>query len=503
VTTAQMPSPRIMVDLNSLLKTANAVICVLIASGLFTGRQNEYADGHTLALGVLLCVQTHIVLTIERGRRDPFILLMTFSMIFYWSLRVYTMSVMPFSWVFERFGFTPADANYALVFIVVGNLLIYGGLLAVRTPPDRMIDTVDWRAVSPRAVIALMLIVFSMAYFAGGIWTPERMPRALRIVKVLLVPDIVVPMVLAYYLLFRRTLTRPIALSLGTLLVLEALAHTLWGSRSAIVVLVQTLLLVLLAVNGAVKVRRRWVAFGVISLPVMIASMVAVFAISTYNRLTRIATSESQSLDVGLALKSATEGGTSMLSQGVDVLLPPVLARAGYFDFSAELIAHRDEYRQIINLPAYGRSLVDNLLTPGFDLWDQPRMSNAMRFVYLGGTPSKRYVDEFYHSDQLGIHGELYTLFGWGALPLFFLIPYFIKRSYARASGRTPFDRAMKRVILLLIFIKLVDSYGLDWIIIEMLPFVIAVAIYSAAFSSRRVVSEQDAPGASRGLAPA
>jgi len=196
-----------------------------------------------------------------------------------------------------------------------------------------------------------------------------------------------------------------------------------------------------------------------------------------------------------------------LTTQGLDVVLPPVLARAGFFDFSAEMIAHRDQYGTVVNLPAYAKSLIDNLLTPGFDVFDQPKMSNALRFLYLGrGTPSKAVAAEEYHSDQLGIYGELYTLFGWASLPLFFLVPYLLKRSFVRARAVNPFTLALKRVVILLIFVKLIDSFGIDWIIVEMVPYVLAVTLYSVVFSSRRIHKSdfEPEPGAApRGLARA
>jgi hypothetical protein len=484
--------PRPTVDLNSLLQAANVVVAGLLLWGLSRNISNEYVEPRTLTLGFLLCLQTHVGLILERVRRDPFVLLFAFSMIFYCALRIFTLAVVPFSLVFDRFGFGPENANYALVFIIVANVFLYAGLLVVRFPDGRRIDASEWRAVSPSAVIALMVVAFPLAYFSGDYWTVERLPRAVTVLRVLLVPDLIVPMALAYYLLFRKSLTRRAAFAIGSLLLLEAIAHTLWGSRSAVSVLIQTFLLVAIAVWSSVKVRRRYVLLGVGLLPVVAVLMVAAFAISTYNRLSRQVLGDTQALNVGFAIQSAREGSSGLVNQGLDVVLPPVLARAGFFDFSAELIAHRDQYSTIINLPGYAKSIIDNVLTPGFDVFDQPRMSNALRFLYLGrGAPSKAWAAEEYHSDQLGIYGEFYTLFAWASLPLFFLVPYLLKRFYVRLRAVNPFILAMKRIAVLLVFVKLVDSFGVDWIIGEMVPFVVAIVLYSVFFSSRRVASTE------------
>ncbi|HTE48064.1 MAG TPA: hypothetical protein VK636_22665 [Gemmatimonadaceae bacterium] len=450
---------------------------------------NEYVDQTTVALGLTLCIQTHIALLLERMRRDPFVILLAFGMIFYFALRIFTLALVPVSLVFGRFGFSAADSNYALVFIIIANACMYGGLIAVRFRRDRGIDSREWRAASPRSVIALMLVTFSLAYFSTGYWTVANLPRALTVLVVLLSPPIVVSMALAYYLLFRASLSRRAALAIGLMLILEIAAHTLWGSRSAIVGFVQTILLVALAVSGSVKLNRGYVVLGIVLLPVAGALMVVTYAISTYNRLAREALG-GKTLDVGFAVQSAREAGPQLFDKGIDVVLPPVLARMGFFDFSAEIIAHREEYSRAINLTTYGKSIIDNILTPGFDIFDQPKISNALRFVYFErGAPSKIAVEEAYHSDQLGIYGEFYALFGYASLILFFLVPYCLKRVYVHLRANNPFAFAMKRVVVLLIFQKMIDSFGIDWIIGEMAPFVVAMGLYSVFFSTKRIVA--------------
>src|SRR5262249_27795051 len=145
-----------------------------------------------------------------------------------------------------------------------------------------------------------------------------------------------------------------------------------------------------------------------------------------------------------------------------------------------------------------GRSIVDNLLTPGFDVYDQPKIANSLQFVYFGlGAPSKMEANEVYQSDQLGIYGEFYALFGYGCLPLLFLIGLLLKRTYVRLHSTNPFTLAAKRAVTLFIFMKLIDSFGIDWVLIESLPLVAAIYAYSVFFAGRRITE----PG-SRDLQP-
>ena len=144
----------------------------------------------------------------------------------------------------------------------------------------------------------------------------------------------------------------------------------------------------------------------------------------------------------------------------------------------------------MFSLSTYAKSIIDNLLTPGFDIFDQPKISNAIIFVYTDiGAPSKLAMlhESYYHSDQFGIYGELYAVFGYASLPLFFLIPFGLKRVYVRLRGENPFTLTMKRIIILSIFVSIVNSFGMDWTIIEAVPFVVAIYLYRYFFRSRRL----------------
>jgi hypothetical protein len=117
-------------------------------------------------------------------------------------------------------------------------------------------------------------------------------------------------------------------------------------------------------------------------------------------------------------------------------------------------------------------------------------------FVYADmGKPSKEAsASDYYQSDQFGVYGELYAVFGYASLPLFFLIAFVLKRYYVRLAGGNPFILTMKRLILLSIFIRVVNSYGMDWTMIEMLPFVVAMYVYRFFFRSKRLPLPERSP---------
>jgi hypothetical protein len=474
------------IDFNNILTWLNAVVASVLAGLLWAEQGNEYVNEQTLVLGLALCLETYVALRLERIRRDPFIILLAFSNVIYYSLRLITLTVFDFSIVFERYPYDARDSNFALLFIIVANVFLYGGLLLARSRANLRIDAAGRKANSPDAVLLLMFATFAITYL--GSHFGEGTPRVVAVLIVLLTPQIMVAMGLVYYLLFRHSLGRKIFVAMATLILLEMVALTLFGSRSAIIWLIQSCILAALAVAGRIQLPRKAVLTGVALLPLGIALLIAAFTISTYNRAAR--DSGGFSLDVGRAAQLASEASTQMAGSGaaLDLLVAPAAARAGFFDFSAEIIAHRDRYSAVINPTAYIKSVIDNILTPGFDVFDQPKIANSLLFVYRDwGLPSKEQVThtDVYQSDQLGIYGEFYALFGYACLPVLFLLTYGLKVLYMRVESPNPFMFAMKRIIVLSIYARSIDSFGMDWTLSEILPLAIATFFYAPLFSSR------------------
>lgn len=471
------------VDFNSLLTGANLLVAGFLVFAFSRNGGNQYVDQQTIVLGVVLAVQTHIALWFERRRRDPFIILLTFSMIVYYSFRLFTLDMYPFSAVFERYSYDASDSNYALTFIIVANVFLYAGFYLGQFKGKRAIDTGPWKAKSPMRIVFLILVVIIFAYFGGHYWTEDNVPRVFNFLTIFVAQDIVLLMAMAYYVVFKKSLTKKVALLIVAMIVVDIVVHTLLGSRSGIVDTIKNYIFVALAIGGCVQLSRKYLILGVVFSPVLVVLLVGSFAISTYNR----AFKNEGTLDVSRAFDLAMESSSKLsVESTLDEVVPLLAARAGYFDFSAEIIAHKDEYASVINISSYAKSIVDNLLTPGFDVYDQPKISNALQFVYNGwGSPSKELVSESYQSDQLGMYGEFYALFGYASLPLFLLSAFLMKWIYGRMRSENPFVLAMKRVVVLWVFVRTLDSYGFDWTLLETLPRIAAIYVYQFFFRSK------------------
>jgi hypothetical protein len=479
------------IDFNSLLRVANLVVAVGIVLAFREAQANPYVNEGTIALAILLCMQTHLALVLERRRRDPFIFLLAFSMTFYFSLRILTLTLYPHSDVFDRYPYDARDSSYALVFILIANVFLYGGFYLVRFKGSLQVPTGGWRARAPSRVIALLIAAICFGYLREGFWTAEdEVPRVVDFLALFFSPDIIALFSLTYYLVFRQSLGRNFGLAIALLLVLEMAVHTLFGSRSAVVGFIYSCLFVALALWGCIELRRKYVFMGAALLPVLVALLVVSFVLSTFNRTNKELGSV---LTLGSAFRLATEWQSQKpLTADLDVVLPPIFSRAGFFDYSAEVIAHRQHYLSVINPVSYAKSVIDNVLTPGFDVFDYPKISNALRFAYEDlGIPEKSQVDFSYLSDQLGLYGEFYGLFGYGSLPMLFLMALILKGIYVRLHSDNPFRLVAERAVLLYVFKKIIDSYGMDWTILETLPLLTALVAYAWFFKGRRIILPQ------------
>jgi hypothetical protein len=351
--------------------------------------------------------------------------------------------------------------------------------------PDKLtVEVGRWRPSSPFRAGLLLLVAIGFGFFATAYWTPDNIPRALNFLVLFIAQWIIVLMALSYYILFRRSFSLPAAILLALMVVAEIVLSVLSGSRGAIVMTVQAIMMVILAIGGRIQVRASVVALGVLALPLLVLLAGASFVIATNNRVSK---DKGEKFTVSRAMEFSRQGAETLQDdRDLNVLLPPIFARGGFFDFAAELIAHRQEYSSIFQLSTYYKSIVDNLLTPGFDVYDQPKIGNALEFVYQDmGDPSKEVAEEFYQSDQLEIYGEFYAMYAWASLPLFFLVAWLMKRTYVRLRARDPYWLTMKRVVVLFIWVEIINSFGLDWLAAEVFPLLGAIVIWRYFFACR------------------
>ena len=129
------------------------------------------------------------------------------------------------------------------------------------------------------------------------------------------------------------------------------------------------------------------------------------------------------------------------------------------------MITNRDKYRVVINPVYYFESVVDNIVTPGFDVFDAPRAANNTISIYNNFPLLKKSdVDTFYQSDMLTIYGENYVLFGnLGAILACFLMGFFSKLMFESINMANDLWYYSSRALFFKLYVLSLWSFGLDW----------------------------------------
>lgn len=448
-------------DLNKLLKIANYIILCMIWFFYFNNGDAVYVNFNTILLGTFLSLQIGFFLFVEKRKRDPFVILLCLQMVLYFLLRILTLLNYSFSNVFLRFPFFASDLNYALIFIIVANFVFYFGLTINSIIPRFFAYSVNVKPIKTHLVIGLIVIAYFFAFYDKiGLSFLEDIMSMIQSLVVNL--GTLMFMAIVFLLLFKGRINKWTNYFVITGIVIMVVIQTLSGSRSGILSIINYIIFALLAIHDSIKIKKKYLIASLFLLPLMIV----IFAISTFLR-PRLEDRGKIGGETFEVLKDFDLNKTA--TEGADLVLVGIYDRIGFLDYCAETIANSDKYNVIFNPFFYLKSIVDNILTPGFTVFDTPRVSNSMSFVYNArGTPSLSKVSESYQSDEFTLYGEFYALFGkWFSLIPIFFLGYIFKKIYINLNTNNVYNFYLKRAIILFVFYATLNSFGIDWILLD------------------------------------
>lgn len=469
------------IDLNVLLNIANLAILVLIWYSYLKNGDGLYVDLNTILLGTVLSIQIGAFLFFEKKRRDPFVLLLCLQMTVYFLFRIVTLINYEFSNVFTRFPFAAEDLNHALIFILVANLVFYGGLTINKLRPNIFAKSLGIKPVKTDLVILLIAIGYFITFYQKiGLGFLERIMVLIQSLFVNL--GTMMFMAIVFLLLFKDRIDSRAKKIIFFGIVFMVIINTLTGSRGAILTIVNYIIFALLAIYDYIKVEKKYLVLGSALLPIMII----IFALSTFLR-PRLENRGAIGNDTFEVIKEFNL--KEVATEGSDLVLMRVFDRIGFLDYCAETIANSDKYSGIFNPSYYFKSIVDNVLTPGFNVFDVPRAANSTTFIYNDmGTPTMAKVAESYQSDQFTLYGEFYALFGkWFALIPIFFLGFCFKSVYLNLSQSNIYLFYLKRALILFIFYSTLNSFGLDWILLDVLAIIFTYSIFKGFFKFKQL----------------
>jgi len=255
---------------------------------------------------------------------------------------------------------------------------------------------------------------------------------------------------------------------------------TLSGSRSGIFALVYLSLIAFLSVNGRITLNNHFILTALI----LAFLSVILFTSATYIRGvlgTERKTFSSKELSI-------VDIGDVLGSQEITTLVRPIFDRLGFLDYATVVIINHEKYSKIINFTYYCKSIIDNVLTPGFNVFEVPRVSHAMSYIARGEPlPTLEDITTAYQADMPTIYGEYYVLFqGYPALIILFVFSYVFKKIYLSIRSKDTFLFYLYRALVLYIFYLWLNSFGIDWLMLDITGIIITVFLFKRFYKMKK-----------------
>ena len=473
-----------MYHLSSILQIVSMSMGLLANVLYFNMGENEYVNGYTILLACFLSLQNIAMLSYQKKTNDPFILILVLIATLFYLTRVSSLIYVPWSLALSRYSLTVDDFNYSFLYICISNISIFVGLISVRG--KNSIKKIDTNKVKPAKFILVILILI-LGLFSQYIYKidVEMITRVAGIFfGLFLYHGAILLLTIAYFVINFEVMSRRHKVILALFFMILIVLLSIMGSRSVFLTLSIYILCVLLSFSGAIRLGKRSLLILLFLTPLMIFS----FLVATYLRGEGYDPKTTVAMSRMANLKDFTLIGSENISEDeVKLIGAPIFDRAGFLSYAADVITNHDQYSAIINFEYYFKSIVDNVLTPGFDVFETPRASNAFNRIYTGHSiPTKTEAANDYNSEMFTIYGEYYVLFGGylALIPLFF-ISFIFKKIYYLINVRDVFLYYLYRSLILLTFYGWLNSFGFDWMLGEVMSFLITIFTLKAFYKMR------------------
>jgi len=471
-------------DISSLLQLANFTIIVIAPVMFLNEGPTMFINGFTVALACIFCILNILILYYEIRNRDPFMQILVFVTTLFYLTRILTLMYDPiphYTSALQRFKIQVYDFNYALIFIILSNVFIFLGLAFAKGKIIfKEIDFNIHKPGNPLTVSFILLFTLvSNYFFILGFESLGRLSSF--IASIFMGTGMILLMTINYTLMNYRNLSKVSRIVLILLFTLFLVIATIHGSRSSFLTLFILFICVVLSLKNKILISRRSIFIGILLIPILIFS----FLVATYVRKLQYDTKtviDKERIEYIKEFKLA-----DLAVEQVQVL-SPIFDRVGYLGYSVDMITNAKKYRRFINFRHYFKSIIDNGLTPGFDVFDTPRASHSLKYVYFNikEKPTQKAIAANYNSDMFTIYGEYYILFGgYPALILLLLAAYLFKKIYLIIKTDNIFLFYLLRSLILLIYYNWLISFGFDWMIVEIIGYLIPIFIWWKSFSMK------------------
>lgn len=467
-------------DLNTLLIIANVLICVITAYLYFTRDNFEYVDFITVFITYLFAIENIGMLSYEKRRRNPFILILVLVGTFFYMMRIPSLIWIPSSAItFELLSIKATDLNYSLSFILLANASMFLGFHLGTKHKIHHTNLSFSKDANPKVKNALILISIVILTNYFNVLNQEIFGRLSGFIsQILFNPHIIILFTFTMLAYHYEKISQQVLIIFIIIFFCVIVLITLSGSRSALLTLGMLLLFSILAAKQKFMISNKLLLLFLILIPISLIFFVS----STYKRQANIQTKITVE-----HIYLAYDAGMFDLDK-MEPYWDIIFYRIGFLDYSTEIIANRQRFSAILNREYYIKSIIDNALTPGLDVFGVPRVSHSISYIRRGeSVPSRDEITASYQSDQLGIYGEYYGIFyGYAALIIFFFLAFIFQKIYITFKTTNILLFSQYRSVLLLLFYNLLNSFGMDWFLLDIITAVITSLLFARFYDSGR-----------------
>lgn len=466
-------------DLNILLIIGNFCVCILATVLFYNKGGNRYVDIYTLILLCTFGMQNLLILLYEKKKRDPFVLLLMIIALIFYMVRVVTLINDPWSVALNSYSATPDDLNYSLLFIMICNASLFFGLSSAGGKAlYKNKEVFDGYPANPHNIMIILLFVITIRFYlslASGIIGRFAGYLTGVFIKV----DLIMLFTFVYLTVNAKKISLKHLSICLIIITIFTILTTLHASRSALLTLASLLFFAIISAKGRITLNKK----AILILTILIPISVMIFTFATYIRafVSGRAVVSTKQLTI---LKQAD----FLVSKDIKMLLRPVFDRIGYLDYSAVVINNQERYRKILNFQYYFKSIIDNVLTPGFNVYGTPRVSHSMSYIARReSVPTHEDISAAYQSDMPTVYGEYYVLFhGYPAIIILFVFSYIFKKAYLLIRSKDTFLFYLYRALVLYGFYLWLNSFGIDWMMLDLVGIIINVSLFKKFYQMRR-----------------
>jgi hypothetical protein len=471
------------ISLQKILIFLNFFLMGLI---LITYSINEIGKYHDLK--IILSIQFLAIINIfflRKKNPHPLTLFLGFYITFFYVLRVLTLLFFSHSNALNRLDLDISQFYKSILYILISCLFLYAGIEKFKfneQKQNKLNFKIEKKLLSS---IVCPICICSVLYFLYGIGCNLSSVNYISgVIGIMTGTTFLIPLsilCIVYSLVLKNKYL--ITFFLFILFFIFILS-IYFGSRGILITIGESLLIIWLIIfSGGLVVN---INFKLLASTILVVIFLSAFSYKVgttirqnYGGNTHLIGCDFQSSLIRADNEIKNLGDLQINKNEISDLLKSIFARIGYLDFSSEIILNEKYYSDIFTFNYYFESIVDNLLTPGWNLYDRARVGNSLNFVYNNyGEPKKSLIKYRYQSDQIGIFGEFYMLFGIFSFPFYYLIGAIFSKIYSIEFNNIAKDYLL-RFFILIMFSKIINSYGFDWILFDFAVILMGLIFWS------------------------